>query len=138
VTGRRHSNAWESSMTQPRQQLLDRFVKWSMHVCALHKFHALATAHILPPSRSVDDPAMFWRACRQEQKWEVPVNSPRRSLHPGQTSRSYAWTCGQDTCLRRRSAHSADGDAYELQAFACRACKASTTRTVDSEGRLFG
>jgi hypothetical protein len=47
-------------------------------------------------------------------------------------------TCGQDTYLRRRSAHSADGDAYELQTFACRACEASTTRTVDSEGRLFG
>jgi hypothetical protein len=45
-------------------------------------------------------------------------------------------TCGQDTYLRRRSAHSADGQAYELQTFACRACKALTTRAVDSEGRL--
>jgi hypothetical protein len=45
-------------------------------------------------------------------------------------------TCGQDTYLRRRSAHSADGEAYELQTFACRACKALTTRAVPSEGKL--
>jgi hypothetical protein len=45
-------------------------------------------------------------------------------------------TCGQDAYLRRRSAHSADGDAYEIQSFACRACKALTTRRL--RGRLFG
>jgi hypothetical protein len=44
-------------------------------------------------------------------------------------------TCGQDTYLRRRAAHSSDGEVYELQTFACRACKALTTRVVDSEGR---
>jgi hypothetical protein len=46
--------------------------------------------------------------------------------------------CGQDTYLRRRSPHTALGDAYELQTFACRACKTSTSRVVDSEGRPFG
>jgi hypothetical protein len=45
-------------------------------------------------------------------------------------------TCGQDTYLRRRSVHSAEGDAYETQSFACRACKSLTTRIVDSAGRL--
>jgi hypothetical protein len=44
--------------------------------------------------------------------------------------------CGQDTYLRRRSAHSAQGDAYETQSFACRACQSLTTRIVDSQGRL--
>jgi hypothetical protein len=42
--------------------------------------------------------------------------------------------CGQDTYLRRRSPHSAGGDACEFQTFACRACKAFTTRIVDSKG----
>jgi hypothetical protein len=44
--------------------------------------------------------------------------------------------CGQDTYLRRRSVHSAEGDACETQSFACRACKSLTTRIVDSAGRL--
>ena len=44
-------------------------------------------------------------------------------------------TCGQDTYLRRRSPHAADGNAYELQTFACRACKSLTTRIVDQDGR---
>jgi hypothetical protein len=44
-------------------------------------------------------------------------------------------TCGQDTYLRRRCPHAADGKAYELQTFACRACKSLTTRIVDPEGR---
>jgi hypothetical protein len=43
--------------------------------------------------------------------------------------------CGQDTYLRRRSA---DGETFEVQSFACRACKCLTTRTVDAAGRLFG
>jgi hypothetical protein len=43
--------------------------------------------------------------------------------------------CGQDTYLRRRSPHTADGDACEFQIFACRSCNASTTRIVDSTGR---
>jgi hypothetical protein len=46
--------------------------------------------------------------------------------------------CGQDTYLRRRSARSADGETFEVQSFACRACKCLTTRTVDAAGRLFG
>jgi hypothetical protein len=43
--------------------------------------------------------------------------------------------CGQDTYLRRRSPHTADGDACEFQIFACRTCNASTSRIVDSTGR---
>ena len=43
--------------------------------------------------------------------------------------------CGQDTYLRRRSPHTANGDACEFQTFACRTCNASTTRIVDSTGR---
>jgi hypothetical protein len=43
--------------------------------------------------------------------------------------------CGQDMYLRRRSPHTADGDACEFQIFACRTCNASTTRIVDSTGR---
>jgi hypothetical protein len=43
--------------------------------------------------------------------------------------------CGQDTYLRRRSPHAADGDACEFQTFACRTCKALTTRIVDAKGR---
>jgi hypothetical protein len=44
-------------------------------------------------------------------------------------------TCGQDTYLRRRSPHAGDGQAYELQTFACRGCKSLTTRIVDQDGR---
>src|SRR5271168_2002284 len=43
--------------------------------------------------------------------------------------------CGQDTYLRRRSPHTAEGDDCEFQTFACRTCKASTTRIVDSKGK---
>jgi len=43
--------------------------------------------------------------------------------------------CGQDTYLRRRSPHTAGGDACEFQTFACRTCNASTTRIVDSRGK---
>jgi hypothetical protein len=67
----------------------------------------------------------------------IPRPSSGRMLF-GVDDRVTCSTCGRDTYLRRRSAHSADGDAYEIQSFACRAWKALTTRIVDSAGRLFG
>jgi hypothetical protein len=51
----------------------------------------------------------------------------------GQDARVACATCGEDTYLRRRLPH-LEGE-YELQTFACRGCKSSTTRIVDAEGR---
>jgi hypothetical protein len=72
-----------------------------------------------------------------ERRIALPGTKSKRRVF-GVDDRVTCSKCGQDTYLRRRSAHSTDGNAYELQTFACRACKALTTRTVDSEGRLFG
>jgi hypothetical protein len=71
--------------------------------------------------------------------------SDRRIALPGTTTKRRVFgvddrvkcsKCAQDTYLRRRSVHSIDGSAYEIQSFACRACKALTTRIVDADGRL--
>jgi hypothetical protein len=67
----------------------------------------------------------------------LPGVKTRRHLF-GVDHRVACSKCGQDTYLRRRSARSGDGEAFEIQSFACRACKSLTTRTVDSAGRLFG
>jgi hypothetical protein len=68
----------------------------------------------------------------------MAIHGTRAKRHMfGLDDRVACSTCGQDTYLRRRSARSAEPGAYEIQSFACRACKALTTRTVDSEGRLF-
>jgi hypothetical protein len=73
------------------------------------------------------------------------TEAQRRIARPGTTAKQFVFgmdhrvacsKCGQDTYLRRRSAHSAEGAAYETQSFACRACKSLTTRIVDSAGRL--
>jgi hypothetical protein len=75
------------------------------------------------------------------------TEAQRRIARPGTTAKQFVFgmdhrvacsKCGQDKYLRRRSARSADGEAFEVQSFACRACKCLTTRTVDSAGRLFG
>jgi hypothetical protein len=89
------------------------------------------------PSRqhSVKEPASS--AGGAERRMAMPGTRTKRRMF-GVDDRVTCSTCGQDTYLRRRSAHSADGDAYEIQSFACRACKALTTRIVDSAGRLFG
>jgi hypothetical protein len=84
---------------------------------------------------SAKEPA--FRAGGAEPRMPTPGTKTKRHMF-GVDDRVACSTCGQDTYLRRRSAHSTDGDAYELQTFACRACKALTIRTVDSEGRLFG
>jgi hypothetical protein len=73
------------------------------------------------------------------------TEAQRRIARPGTTAKQFVFgmdhrvacsNCGQDTYLRRRSAHSAEGAAYETQSFACRACKSLTTRIVDSAGGL--
>jgi hypothetical protein len=74
------------------------------------------------------------RRALSAERFAATSGARRRAF--GVDDRVACSTCGQDTYLRRRSAHTADGDAYEVQTFACRACKASTTRVVDSEGRL--
>jgi hypothetical protein len=74
------------------------------------------------------------RRALSAERFAATSGAKRRAF--GVDDRVACSTCGQDTYLRRRSAHTADGDAYELQTFACRACKASTIRVVDSEGRL--
>jgi hypothetical protein len=73
--------------------------------------------------------------CRRSAERLAAISAAKRRAF-GVDDRVACSTCGQDTYLRRRSAHTADGGAYELQTFACRACKASTTRVVDSEGTL--
>jgi hypothetical protein len=73
------------------------------------------------------------RRARSAERFAAVSGAKRRAF--GVDDRVACSTCGQDTYLRRRSAHTADGNAYEHQTFACRACKASTTRVVDSEGR---
>jgi hypothetical protein len=73
----------------------------------------------------------------EAQRRIAPPETTAKQFVFGMGHRVARSKCGQDTYLRRRSAHSADGGAYEIQSFACRACKALTTRTVDSEGRLF-
>jgi hypothetical protein len=72
-----------------------------------------------------------------ERRVALPGTKTKRRVF-GVDDRVTCSKCGQDTYLRRRSAHSADGDAFEIQSFACRACKSLTTRIVDSKGRLFG
>jgi hypothetical protein len=70
---------------------------------------------------------------------ERPIALPRTMTKQrvfGVDHRVACSKCGQDTYLRRRSAHPTEGDAYETQSFACRACKSLTTRIVDSAGRL--
>jgi hypothetical protein len=74
------------------------------------------------------------RRALSAERFAATSGARRRAF--GVDDRVACSTCGQDTYLRRRSAHTANGDAYELQTFACRACKASTTRVVDSEGTL--
>jgi hypothetical protein len=70
------------------------------------------------------------------------AEAPRRIALPETTARQFVFgmdhrvacsKCGQDTYLRRRFA---EGNAYETQSFACRACNSLTTRIVDSAGRL--
>jgi hypothetical protein len=70
-----------------------------------------------------------------ERRMAIPGTKAKRRMF-GVDDRVACSTCGQDTYLRRRSARSADGDAYEIQSFACRACKSLTMRIVDSAGRL--
>jgi hypothetical protein len=70
-----------------------------------------------------------------ERRIALPGVKPKRHLF-GLDHRVACSKCGQDTYLRRRSAR--DGEAFEIQSFACRACNSLTTRTVDSAGRLFG
>jgi hypothetical protein len=74
------------------------------------------------------------RGALSAERFSTTSGARRRAF--GVDDRVACSACGQDTYLRRRSAHTADGDIYEVQTFACRACKASTTRVVDSEGRL--
>jgi hypothetical protein len=70
-----------------------------------------------------------------EQRIALPGTTTKRRVF-GVDHRVACSKCGHDTYLRRRSTHSAEGDAYETQSFACRACKSLTTRIVDSAGRL--
>jgi hypothetical protein len=65
---------------------------------------------------------------------ERPASMPGTSSF-GLYDRVACSACGQDTYLRRRSPHTADGDTCEFQTFACRTCNASTIRIVDSAGR---
>jgi hypothetical protein len=58
--------------------------------------------------------------------------TPTKQLVFGMDHRVACSKCGQDTYLRRRIA---EGNTYETQSFACRACKSLTTRIVDSAGR---
>jgi hypothetical protein len=87
-----------------------------------------------PNRHSAKEPASS--AGGAERRMATPGPKTKRRMF-GIDDRMACSTCGQDTYLRRRSARSAEPGAYEIQSFACRACKALTTRTVDSEGRLF-
>jgi hypothetical protein len=70
-----------------------------------------------------------------KRRFALPGTTTKRVF--GVDHRVACSKCGQDTYLRRRSKHSAEGDAYETQSFACRACMSLTTRIVDAAGRLF-
>ncbi len=85
-----------------------------------------------PSAASAPGPDALNRA-RSAEQMAGKTGAERRMF--GVDDRVACSTCGQDTYLRRRCPHAADGKAYELQTFACRACKSLTTRIVDPEGR---